>query len=188
MYRQHPDGRVELGVGRNDESAMWGWWFCDPCNQEVTDRWERPTYDWNSGLDYVLTATAARPGQRVQVTGENVDAGAFVRALWGWVFAVDQWLRAAIPEVASAVLCGDPIEPPARHRLLVAATRDDQMWIAGGDEPPTYPVELRAVVSVPPLLVNVVTGARGRSLTTWTPPTGCGSPPESVNGSAMGSQ
>ena len=62
---------------------------------------------------------------------ENGDPGAFVRALWGWMFAIDDKLRDEQPAVARSVLSGEPVEAPAAVRLLLGATTSLRVWLRG---------------------------------------------------------
>jgi len=62
---------------------------------------------------------------------DAADPGALVRELWAWSFAIDTHLRAEHPDVAEAVRLGTAVTPPEEHRLLLAATSDLRIWVAG---------------------------------------------------------
>ena len=46
-------------------------------------------------------------------------------------FAIDPLLRAEHPDVAEAVQLGTAVAPPEEHRMLLAATSDLRIWVAG---------------------------------------------------------
>ena len=62
---------------------------------------------------------------------ETGDPGAFVRALWGWMFAIDDELRAEQPALAQSVLSGEPVEAPTAVHLLLGATTSLRVWLRG---------------------------------------------------------
>jgi hypothetical protein len=61
----------------------------------------------------------------------NVAPGAVVRAMWAWMFALDPNLRLNEPDLAAAVLSGDPVEPPTDKKLLIGATTSLGIWVSG---------------------------------------------------------
>jgi hypothetical protein len=69
-------------------------------------------------------------GNRAAMKIFDADTGGFVRCCWAWIFAIsDLPLREQIPDVATAVKMGDPVEPPAHPTLFIALTREVQITI-----------------------------------------------------------
>lgn len=122
--RFHALGRPSGGGG------MWGRWFCERCNG-ATGRWEEEYIAW--GLHVLLELQRQKPsaGQVLGLDFEDADPGAFGRMLWAWMFAVDDALRAEVPDIAHSVLSGVAVEPPAELRVLVGATTDLRLWLVG---------------------------------------------------------
>jgi hypothetical protein len=58
----------------------------------------------------------------------NHDPGAFVRASWAWVFALDNALFGDHRDLAAAVKSGVAIDPPDDLRLWMAATASRHQW------------------------------------------------------------
>ena len=51
--------------------------------------------------------------------------------MWAWMFALDPNLRLNEPNLAAAVLSGDPVEPPTDKKLLIGATTSLGIWVSG---------------------------------------------------------
>ena len=50
--------------------------------------------------------------------------------MWAWMFALDPNLRLNEPDLAAAVLSGDPVEPPSDKKLLIGATTSLGIWVS----------------------------------------------------------
>jgi hypothetical protein len=55
------------------------------------------------------------------------------RSMWAWMFALIPDLRTRYPDLAQAVISGDPVRSPDDLRLLVAATSSLRIWVCGQD-------------------------------------------------------
>jgi hypothetical protein len=115
---------LELGKGTAD-SGGWGWYFCTACNGE-TGRWEEEHLRWQRPI---LGRIHEHGSPRPLPPGEmpDRDPGAFVRALWAWMFALDETLFDGHRDLAAAVRSGDAVEPPRDLRLWLAATTSLEM-------------------------------------------------------------
>lgn len=114
---------------RTRDGGMWGWWFCERCNHE-TERWDREFALWANEFAPRLTQHPPRSAETFYLYAEQYDPAAFVRALWSWSLAVDVELRHDVPDVAAAVLTGEPVTAPTDHRMLLGATTDLRICMA----------------------------------------------------------
>ena len=128
VERIEADGESMLELGRATEGGVWGWWFCVACNgltgtwDEEYLRWQKPILGW---IYRDEPPQPLRPGEFAAH-----DPGAFVRALWAWMFALDKGLFDSHPDLASAVRTGSRINPPRDLRLLVVVTTSRDMWLS----------------------------------------------------------
>lgn len=122
-----PDGVRVLGLGKGPLGAgWWGWYFCDSCNND-TGKWDDEHLRWQRAmLRGIHKHGAPRPLPPLELYDH--DPGAFVRALWAWMFALDETLFAGHRDLAAAVKSGDAVEPPRDLRLWLAATTSIAMW------------------------------------------------------------
>jgi hypothetical protein len=120
-----PDGSrvLELGSGTRD-SGSWGWWFCASCNRD-TSRWEVEHSRWQRAC---LEGIRQHGSPLVPIELRDHDPGAFVRALWAWMFAVDDMLLDEHRNLAAAIRSGDAVRQPQDLRLWLAATTSLEMW------------------------------------------------------------
>lgn len=126
------EGDRVLDLGRPTAGGVWGYWFCENCNNR-TGTWDQEYLRWQVPLLQKLHfSNEPRNGPLV---GEftNADPGAFIRCLWAWMFALDRQLLHREPEVAKAVRTGGPCNPPTAVRLLIAISMSLRMWMAGQD-------------------------------------------------------
>lgn len=124
------DGRSSIGLGTPKDGGVWGWWFCQDCNSR-TRIWDEEFMRWSIPLVLEMNRGRPRVGSTVFFAGDAADPGALVRELWAWSFAIDPLLRAEHPGVAEAVRLGTAVAPPEEHRMLLAATSDLRIWVAG---------------------------------------------------------
>jgi hypothetical protein len=117
-----------LSLGRKSDGGTWGWWLCEQCNNR-TELWEREYLRWVRPLFAEIQRVQPRYGQGIECSMPSADPGAVARLLWGWMFALDPRMRIFYPDVASAILTGDPVEPPPNRRMLLAATPDLRIWM-----------------------------------------------------------
>jgi hypothetical protein len=135
-------GGRTYALGREREGGMYGYWFCETCNNSCTRPWDEEYTRWVPPLFSALHETTSK-GNSVEVTVGDFDAGAFVRCLWAWFFAAADGLRERVPHVAEAVRTGLPVAPPEFPRLHLAATRELQFSMhigraGGGVTAPPY--------------------------------------------------
>jgi len=119
-----------IGLGRPRDGGLFGWWFCEACNGR-TGQWDEEYVSWASPLVLALQEGKHRARRPLACAIETGDPGAFVRALWGWMFAIDDKLRAEQPALAQSVLSGEPVEAPTAVRLLLGATTSLRVWLRG---------------------------------------------------------
>jgi len=122
-----PDGARTLELGKGPPGAgAWGWYFCASCNGD-TSKWEDEHLRWQRPI---LQRIHEHGSPRPLPPGEMLDRdpGAFVRALWAWMFALDETLFGGHRDLAAAVKSGDAVQPPRDLRLLLAATTSLEMW------------------------------------------------------------
>lgn len=153
-------GTSTVGFGRATHNGMSGWWLCSSCNNRA-GRWEREYLGWRKPILAAIHESGAVHGQRLCARIPSADPGAFVRVLWAWMFAIDDRLLLGFPELAKAVLTGEPTLPPRGLRLLLAATPSP--WIAavkprralwtGHGWDPELANQPRVAVSAPPFVV-----------------------------------
>ena len=110
---------------------MSGYWFCVPCNTDRTRRWDEEYTRWVPQLFNVLH-NESNQGNAIAMEPADLDRGAFARCLWAWFFATDERLRERMPEVAAAVITGEPVTKVGYPRLFLAATRELQFSMVIG--------------------------------------------------------
>jgi hypothetical protein len=125
MVEIAPDGKKTYGLGSARGNGMSGRWFCRPCNTERTRPWDEEYTRW---VPQVFNALhdASGPGNTISVEPADLDRGAFARCLWAWFFATAEGLREELPEIAAAVISGEPVVGVSYPRLFLAATRELQ--------------------------------------------------------------
>lgn len=121
------DGQERYGLGREALGGMWLRAFCGRCNNR-TREWDEEYPQWCPALFNALHDPKST-GNRLESRVIDCDPGAFVRCLWAWAFALSDTMRPRYPQIADAVLSGQPVAPPTDSRLLLAATRDLQFGI-----------------------------------------------------------
>jgi hypothetical protein len=130
VMRTSKDGMTTLERDSERPGGMRGWWFCADCNGK-TGLWDEEFLDWQGRLLKVMhpDGEAARLPPPGQFT--DADPGAFARAVWAWMFALDEseTLHKTHAELAAAIRSGDPVEPPSDRRLLLALTTSLEMWL-----------------------------------------------------------
>lgn len=120
-----PDGSRVLSLGSGTpDSGSWGWWFCTSCNG-ATEPWETEYRRWQAA---VLAGFEQHGSPLVPIELADHDPGAFVRAPWAWMFALDDALFGDHSELAAATRSGVAIEPPEDLRLWIAATASLHQW------------------------------------------------------------
>lgn len=132
-YAQAPiivtdDERREMyGLGRKDLGGMWLRAFCGDCNNR-TRVWDEEYARWCPDLFNSLHDLRNKGNQLASRVFDR-DPGAFVRCLWAWAFALSDTMLTRYPQIADAVISGEPVAPPHNSRMLLAATRDLQFGI-----------------------------------------------------------
>ena len=109
-----------LGSGTRD-SGSWGWWFCASCNGD-TEPWEIEHLGWQNA---VLEGFRHYGSPLVPIELRDHDPGAFVRALWAWMFALDDALFSDHRDLAAAIKSGEAIELPHTRPWLTEAARNE---------------------------------------------------------------
>lgn len=145
---------------------MWGRWFCASCNT-TTGVWDEEYARWTAG-PLVALHDPRNTGNRFSARVRDADPGAFVRCVWPWMFAIANDLRARYPGIASAVLRGEPAEPPDDSRLLLAATRDLQFGQLGL----SFGITVTPPRPTSPL--SSTESTLGSAAVSWTSAPGCG--------------
>jgi hypothetical protein len=108
----------------------WGRWLCEDCNGK-TGKWDEEYGNWSRNLVLGLHEGGVQHGRELPMHLRNVAPGAVVRAMWAWMFALDPTLRHDEPDLAAALLSGDPVEPPSDRKLLIGATTSLGIWVSG---------------------------------------------------------
>ena len=144
------EGRETYGLGKERLGGVREYWFCGDCNNRAGE-WDKCYTAWSRELQHLLDAGEARVGQRLSVRISRAAAGQFARCLWAWMFAIADDLRAQHPEIASAVLSGEPVQAPRYPRLMLAATREDQITVVVAPH--------SMVVTAPPFVAFLLTEA-----------------------------
>jgi hypothetical protein len=108
----------------------WGEWLCEPCNNK-SGEWDEEYGEWSRNIVLGLHDGGVQHGRDLPMHLQNVAPGAVVRAMWAWMFALDPNLRLNEPDLAAAVLSGDPVEPPSDKKLLIGATTSLGIWVSG---------------------------------------------------------
>jgi len=162
--RECPGGPPTIDLGRPADGGVWGWWFCNRCNGR-TGRWDQ-TYQrvWRNLLSSVHEPNHAHANRyRAQA---QFDVGAFIRAVWAWAFALDERMRHDAPDVAKAVLSGDPVNPPRDVMVGLALTRSLRLLVSQQRHAAEITVDLTtgqssisstpwAVIAAPPFSIAV---------------------------------
>ena len=123
-------GATIVELGRPQHGGAWGYWLCRDCNT-LTGKWDRVHRRWQD-----LTVAALRwqwrhgPSPRSVLLLDDVDPGGFSRAIWPWMFAMDEELLALEPHVAAAVLDGKPAAPAVNVRMLMAVTTSQRRLLS----------------------------------------------------------
>ena len=150
------DGVWRYDLGHEEDGGMWGRWFCEPCNN-ATGKWDEEYLRWAGDVFGALHHPSAGKGNRISARSSQLKPGAFVRALWAWMFALSDLLPAKYPDLATAVRTGAPAKPPSTINLLLGATRDLQFGILG--------LYRSVTVTAPPFVALLVTlRAGGRDI------------------------
>jgi hypothetical protein len=129
LIDEHGTSRLHLkkaGTG----GGGWGRWLCQDCNG-TTGEWDKEYGEWSRNLVLELHDGGVKSGWDVAMSLQNVAPGAVVRAMWAWMFALDPSLRLNDPDLAAAVLTGDPIEPSTDKKLMIGATTSLGIWVSG---------------------------------------------------------
>ncbi|MFN3256268.1 MAG: hypothetical protein ACE37B_11265 [Ilumatobacter sp.] len=158
------DSLPSIGLGRPSDGGMWGWWFCEACNNR-TGAWdERYLNFWRQVLGRVHSETPVVDGLAFR---GQCDAGAIGRAIWAWAFALDGNLRDQHPAVAEAVRLGTAVTPPEDVFLRFAVTTSLKMWTTSQEDVIEINLDLRdgtsalsatprLVVAAPPFYATLV--------------------------------
>lgn len=136
------NGTRTYALGSERLGGIAGYWFCLLCNRDRTRRWDEEYTRWVPGLFDYLHVPKSK-GNTLTTTAVDLDPGAFARCLWAWFFAVSNGLRERVPDVAAAVVTGEPVTHSGHPRLFLAATRELQFStligrFAGGITAPPY--------------------------------------------------
>jgi len=126
----HDEGsRVRLG--RESDGGIWGYWFCEPCNN-ATGRWDETYLRWQVAMLDVVHDPAKIGLSRGWIGGDvsSLDPGGFVRAVWAWAFARNEELRGMIPDVADAVRSGAAVNPPDSVHVMLALTTSTRIFVS----------------------------------------------------------
>lgn len=130
---QNEDGLPTTTLGRPLEGGIRGWWFCgEPggnCNGR-TGAWDEEFRDWWKlvGESIHFDVGRLRPTHVGQFS--NADPGKFIRALWAWMFALDETLVDSHADLAAAVRFGYATDPPEGICLLLGLTTSLRIWVS----------------------------------------------------------
>lgn len=138
----HDEGS-RIRLGRASDGGMWGYWFCEPCNN-ATGRWDETYLRWQIAMVSAVHDPAKVGLSRGWIGGDvsSLDPGGFVRAVWAWAFARNEELRDMIPDVADAVRAGTAVNPPQSVHVMLALTTSTRMFISRQIEATFLQIEL----------------------------------------------
>ena len=116
------DGDQVLGQDRRREGGIRFWGHCDSC-RAATSPWDDEYIAWAHALAHAI-CTSPNAGCRTHLAGTFAVArpGRFVRAALAGMTAVAEGLVETHPDFVAAVRMGNPWQPTADLRLLIAAT------------------------------------------------------------------
>ena len=126
----HDEGS-RIRLGRESDGGMWGYWFCEPCNN-ATGRWDETYLRWQVAMVNVVHDPAKAGSARGWIGGDvsSLDPGGFARSVWSWAFARNEELRDMVPDVADAVRSGAPVDPPHSVHVMLALTTSTRLFIS----------------------------------------------------------
>lgn len=125
----HGLSRVQPGHRRDGGTAMW--FLCEKCNG-TTGRFDEEFVRWWRMLVMDWPNTAARQSGESRVGNfPAVRPGAFIRSVLSGMFALNPTLRPRYPEIATAILTGEPAVLPSGLRLLMSLYRGDTRYVLG---------------------------------------------------------
>jgi hypothetical protein len=119
------DGKKTYALGGARGNGMSGRWFCRPCNTDRTRPWDEEYTRWVPQVFNALHDPSST-GNTIALEPADLDRGAFARCLWAWFFATVAGLRERVPEIAAAVISGEPVARGGYPRVFLAATRELQ--------------------------------------------------------------
>jgi hypothetical protein len=163
------NGNTIINLGRAQGGGAWGYWFCETCNV-ATGVWDREHRRWiNETVTRLRPRWKNGPSAWSSLVISDVDPGAFSRAWWAFMFAVDEELRDLEPEIAKAVRTGEVADPPGAVRVLLALTTSERRLITRRREMTTFKttnssqgmlieqqIPIRVSISAPPFVALLV--------------------------------
>lgn len=187
---QNEDGLSTSALGRPMEGGIRGWWFCGErggnCNGR-TGVWDEEFQNWWKLVGESIHFNAGRLGPTHVGQFSNADPGRFIRAVWAWMFALDETLVDSHDDLAAAVRFGYATDPPKDICLLLGVTTSLRIWVSaqrdsynvtttlGGDgfsqhrsgiwaPTPEVVEQPRVVVSAPPFIAVLASGDNAQQL------------------------
>ncbi len=131
MGTRPEDGLSMVQPGRRRDGGSAGWFLCESCNG-IVGRFDEEFVRWWKMLvrDWPNTAARTSGESRVGVF-PAVQPGAFIRSVLGGMFALNPTLRPRHPEIATAILTGEPATLPIDLSLLMCLYRGHTRYVLG---------------------------------------------------------
>jgi hypothetical protein len=139
-----------ISLGRKKEGGAAAFLLCRRCNEDAGN-WYDPEFGalWVHLAKRLLTSgKMPPPGGPHVLSVDNVDPGAFVRAILSGMMGICPTLRTQFPQLQAAVQRRELIRPPDELYLLLALYPELDRWVAGGGSQRNV---LRAGHSDPPV-------------------------------------
>ena len=127
-------GNRVISLGQEKEGGAAAYLLCRGCNEDA-GRWYDPEFGalWvHLAKRLLVDGEMPPPGGPYVLSIENVDPGAFVRAVLSGMMGICPTLRTQFPELQSAVQLRKLVRPPNNLFLLLALYPELDCWVAGG--------------------------------------------------------
>ncbi len=113
------------------DGGTWMWLLCEPCNRKVGKHDEEFIRWWYGMVRSWSETNEPKPGELRAGRLPNSQPGAFVRSVLGGMFAFNPHLRTRCPDVAAAVLSGDPVALPSDLQLKMSLYWHSNRYVLG---------------------------------------------------------
>jgi hypothetical protein len=128
--------RAEIGLARVQpgtfrDGGTWMWLLCAACNGKVGKHDEEFIRWWRGMVNSWSEIDEPKPGEFRTGRMPKSRPGAFVRSVLGGMFACNPQLRTRCPDVAAAIISGDPVALPSDLQLLMSLYWQEYRYVLG---------------------------------------------------------
>lgn len=124
-------GLAQVQPGTLRDGGTWAWLLCEPCNQKVGKHDEEFIRWWYGMVRSWSEVNEPKAGEFRTGRLPNSRPGAFIRSVLGGMFALNPNLRTRCPNVAAAILSGDPVALPNDLQLMMSLYWHGNRYVLG---------------------------------------------------------